>query len=94
MAPSCAALIGAAIEMYGLRRVHRNGHIAELLFTFGLAFIIEKAVQMAWGCCRCAYRVPAALDLPLFTIYGTNFHAYRGFMLLISVLMFVASGSC
>ena len=58
--------------MCGLRRVHHNGHIAELLFTFGLAFIIEKVVQMAWGLLPVPYRVPAALDFPLFTIYGTN----------------------
>ena len=90
LAPALCFLVGAAVEMYGLRRVHRNGHIAELLFTFGIAFIIEKAVQMIWGLLPVPYRVPAVLDLPLFAIYGTNFHAYRGFMLLISVLMFVA----
>ena len=89
LAPVLCGAIGALIEMYGLRRVHQNGHIAELLFTFGLAFIIEKAVQMAWGLLPVPYRVPAVLDRPLFTIYGTNFHAYRGFMLLISALMFV-----
>ena len=49
LAPLLCGAIGAAIEMYGLRRVHRNGHIAELLFTFGLALIIEKVVQMTWG---------------------------------------------
>jgi branched-chain amino acid transport system permease protein len=90
LAPALCFLVGAVVEMYGLRRVHRNGHIAELLFTFGIAFIIEKVVQMVWGLLPVPYRVPAVLDLPLFTIYGTNFHAYRGFMLLISVLMFVA----
>ena len=90
LAPVLCGAIGALIEMYGLRRVHKNGHIAELLFTFGLAFIIDKAVQMAWGLLPVAYRVPAVLDHPLFTIYGTNFHAYRGFMLLISALMFCA----
>jgi branched-chain amino acid transport system permease protein len=90
LAPVLCFLVGAAIEMYGLRRVHKNGHIAELLFTFGIAFIIEKAVQMTWGLLPVPYRVPAVLDLPLFTIYGTNFHAYRGFMLLVSVAMFVA----
>ena len=90
LAPVLCGAIGALIEMYGLRRVHRNGHIAELLFTFGLAFIIDKAVQMAWGLLPVAYRVPPVLDQPLFTIYGTNFHAYRGFMLLISALMFCA----
>jgi branched-chain amino acid transport system permease protein len=90
LAPVLCGAVGALIEMYGLRRVHRNGHIAELLFTFGLAFIIDKAVQMAWGLLPVAYRVPPVLDHPLFTVYGTNFHAYRGFMLLISALMFCA----
>ena len=90
MAPLLCGLIGAAIEMWGLRRVHRNGHIAELLFTFGLAFIIEKVVQMTWGMIPVPYRIPAGLDFPLFTLYGTQFPAYRAFMLLISALMFVA----
>src|SRR5215510_16371693 len=90
IAPALCGLLGALIEMYGLRRVHRNGHIAELLFTFGLAFIIEKAVQMAWGLLPVPYRVPPVLDHTLFHVYGTNFQAYRGFMLLISALMFLA----
>src|ERR1051325_8993353 len=90
IAPALCGLIGAAFEMYGLRRVHRNGHIAELLFTFGLAFIVEKAVQMIWGLLPVPYRVPPMLDFALFSVYGTNFHAYRAFMLLISALMFVA----
>src|SRR3989449_9503749 len=90
VAPMLCGLIGALIEMYGLRRVHKHGHIAELLFTFGIAFIIDKVVQMIWGLLPVPYRVPAALDFPLFTIYGTKFHAYRAFMLLISALMFGA----
>jgi branched-chain amino acid transport system permease protein len=90
LAPLLCGLLGAAIEMYGLRRVHRNGHIAELLFTFGLALIIEKVVQMTWGLLPVPYRVPSGLDFPLFSIYGTHFPAYRGFMLLISFLMFGA----
>jgi len=88
IAPLICGLLGALIEVYGLRSVHKHGHIAELLFTFGLAFIIEKGVQMMWGLLPMPYRIPAALDFPLFTIYGTNFHAYRGFMLLISLAMF------
>ena len=90
VAPLLCALVGALIEMYGLRRVHKNGHIAELLFTFGLALIIEKVVQMTWGLIPVPYRVPAGLDFPLFSIYGTQFPAYRAFMLLISALMFGA----
>jgi branched-chain amino acid transport system permease protein len=90
VAPLACGIVGALIEMYGLRRVHRNGHIAELLFTFGLAFIIEKVVQMTWGLIPVPYRIPAGLDFPLFTVYGTQFPAYRAFMLLVSLLMFVA----
>src|SRR5476651_2077732 len=90
VAPVLCGLVGAGIEMWGLRRVHRNGHIAELLFTFGLALIIEKGVQMTWGLLPVPYRVPALLDFPLLTVYGTHFPAYRAFMLLISALMFGA----
>jgi branched-chain amino acid transport system permease protein len=91
VAPILCGLIGAAIEVWGLRRVHNNGHIAELLFTFGLVFIVQRSVQMIWGMLPMAYRVPAILDFPLFTVYGANFPAYRGFMLLVSVGMLVAT---
>jgi branched-chain amino acid transport system permease protein len=87
IAPLLCGAIGAAIEVWGLRRVHHNGHIAELLFTFGLVFIIQRLVQMTWGMLPMAYRVPPILDFPLFTLYGANFPAYRGFMLLISAGM-------
>jgi branched-chain amino acid transport system permease protein len=45
---------------------------------------------MIWGMLPMAYRVPPSLDFPLFTVYGANFPAYRGFMLLVSFLMFGA----
>src|SRR5262249_12652116 len=90
LAPLLCGLVGAAIEMYGLRRVHKNGHIAELLFTFGLALIIEKCVQMTWGLAAGPYPAPAGLGFTLLTVYGTNLPAYRAFMLLISALMFVS----
>jgi branched-chain amino acid transport system permease protein len=91
IAPILCGLIGAAIEVWGLRRVHHNGHIAELLFTFGLVFIVQRGVQMIWGMLPMAYRVPTSLDFPLFTVYGANFPAYRGFMLLVTVSMLLAT---
>jgi len=91
LAPILCGLLGAAIEVWGLRRVHHNGHIAELLFTFGLVFIIQRGVQMIWGMLPMAYRVPQALDFPLFTLYGGNFPAYRGFMLLVSAAMLLGT---
>jgi branched-chain amino acid transport system permease protein len=91
LAPILCGLLGAAIEVWGLRRVHHNGHIAELLFTFGMVFIIQRGVQMIWGMLPMAYRVPQALDFPLFTLYGGNFPAYRGFMLLVSAAMLLGT---
>jgi branched-chain amino acid transport system permease protein len=91
IAPILCGLLGAAIEVWGLRRVHHNGHIAELLFTFGLVFIIQRGVQMVWGMLPMAYRVPEVLDFPLFTLYGGNFPAYRGFMLLVSAAMLLGT---
>ena len=88
LAPVLCGAVGALIEMYGLRPVHKHGHIAELLFTFGIAFILEKGVQMIWGLLPMPYRIPAMLDFTLFTIYDTRVHTYRMFMLLVSFLMF------
>ena len=91
IAPLLCAAIGAAIEIYGLRRVHHNGHIAELLFTFGLVFIVQRVVQMTWGMLPMAYRVPPSLDFPLVSIYGAHFPAYRAFMLFISAAMLLST---
>ena len=58
LAPLMVGVIGALVERYGLRRLHRRGHVSELLFTFGLAFVIEELVQMVWGKLPVDYRVP------------------------------------
>jgi branched-chain amino acid transport system permease protein len=90
VAPLLVALLGAAFEKYCLRRVHKFGHVPELLITFGLSFIILEMAQLIWGTSSVDYRVPAELSGPLFTIYGTQFPMYRGFMMLVAVLMLIA----
>jgi branched-chain amino acid transport system permease protein len=88
IAPLACGLAGAAIERFGLRRVHAHGHVAEILFTFGLAYVIEELVTMAWGRNAVSNNVPAAVDFPLFTVFGSTFPAYKGLMMAISVAMF------
>src|SRR5215475_6033959 len=88
IAPLLAGALGAGVERYGLRYVHRNGHVAELLFTFGLAFAIEEVVQMIWGKSPMDYRVPSSLDFPAFTVFSTNYPAYKLFMLAVSIAIF------
>ncbi len=89
LAPLIVGVLGALVERYGLRRVHQHGHVAELVFTFGLAFLIEEAVQFFWGQDTKNYQTPELLDFPLFTLFGQEFSAYRGFMLAISIGIFI-----
>ena len=89
IAPLAVGLVGAAVERWGLRRLHRLGHVSELLFTFGLAFVIEEIVQMVWGKLPVDYRPPPALDFVAFRLFGTTYPAYKVFMLAIAVAMFV-----
>src|SRR3990167_3328623 len=90
VAPLLVGLLGAGFEKYFLRRVHKFGHVAELLLTFGLSYILVELVQLVWGRSSVDYRVPEALDGPLFTLFGTQFPRYRGFMMLVAVLMLIS----
>ena len=88
--PLLVGAIGAVVERYGLRTVHKHGHVAELLFTFGLAFIIGEVVPLIWGRNPVPYRVPASLDFSLFSIGGNAYPAYRLFMMGVAIAMFLA----
>ncbi len=77
-------LVGGQVERYGLRTVHRHGHVAELLFTFGLAYEIVEMVQVIWGRITVPYAIPSEMDGPLFTLFTTTFPTCRGFMMLVA----------
>ena len=89
IAPVLAGLIGVIIERYGLRRVHQWGHVPELIFTFGVAYLIEEVVSLIWGKNNVDYATPEILDFPLFTLFGTQFPAYKAFMLAVSIGIFI-----
>lgn len=90
LAPVLVGLMGALVERYGLRNVHKNGHVAELLFTFGLAYLIEETVKLIWGKNPIPYTPPAILQQPLFTLWGTQYPSFRIFMMVVAVAMFAA----
>src|SRR5258706_12445392 len=73
IAPLAVGIVGALVERYGLRRAHGTGHVAELLFTFGLAFVIEEVVHLIWGKTPGPYRVPDALQGPPFMLSSSTF---------------------
>ena len=90
IAPLAVGAVGMAVERFGLRTVHRYGHVAELLFTFGLAYLIEEAVHLIWGRSSLDYRIPPDLDGTLFSVYGSAYPVFRGFMMLVAVAMLVS----
>ncbi len=68
LAPPLVGLAGAAFERFALRRVHKFGHVPELLITFGLSYLILELVQLLWGRSALNFQPPAELQGPLFTI--------------------------
>ena len=90
VAPVLVGLVGAAVERFGLRTVHKHGHVSELLFTFGLSYVVVELVQLVWGRAAVPYKIPATLDGPLFTLFTTAFPAYRGFMMMVALLMLLS----
>lgn len=87
LAPLCVGLLGMAFERYGLRRVSRQGHVAELLLTFGLSFLLLEMVQLVWGRGSVSYLIPETLQGSLFTFYDMPFSRYRAFIMAMATVV-------
>jgi branched-chain amino acid transport system permease protein len=90
LAPLIVGALGAIFERFLLRRVHKFGHVAELLITFGMSYLILEGVQLVWGRSSVDYRVPVALDGPLLTLFDIEFPLYRAFMMAVALLILAA----
>ena len=67
-APLVVGVLGAVFERLALRKVHKYGHVPELLITFGLSYIILELVQLVWGRTAVEFRPPEMLQGPMFTL--------------------------
>lgn len=81
--------LGVLIERYGLRHVHAYGHVGELMFTFGLSYVIQEIVVTIWGRSPLPAAIPPSLNFTLFSVAGLDYSAYRVLMLGISLGIFV-----
>lgn len=81
--------LGILVERYGLRHVHAYGHVGELMFTFGLSYVIQEIVVTIWGRSPLPATIPPSLNFTLFSISGLDYSAYRVLMLVISLGIFV-----
>jgi len=90
VAPLGVALLGIAIEYAGIRRLYAAGHDYQLLFTFGLALILNELIIVIWGPVGISHLPPALLrggvDLG-FTFYPK----YRLFVMVLAGLLVVAT---
>ena len=68
IAPLVVGGLGALFERLALRRVHKFGHVAELLITFGLSYVVLELVQLIWGRIALEFRPPEILQGPAFTL--------------------------
>ncbi len=83
LAPLIVGLFGVVVERLALRRLYDLDHLYGLLFTFGLALVIEGTFRYYYGVSGQAYPTPAALA------GGTNL----GFMFLPNYRAWVVLGS-
>ena len=90
LAPALAAVGGALFESQLLRRVRDQGHVAEMLVTFGLSLVLLEAVQLVWGTGPVNYRVPAIFDGVIWRIGEAALPAYRVFIMGVSMLVLLA----
>jgi branched-chain amino acid transport system permease protein len=77
LAPVVVATLGAVFERHFLRRVHKFGHVPELLITFGLSFVILELVQLVWGRNAVDFAPPQVLKGPAFTLVNSSVDGMR-----------------
>ena len=79
LAPLLVGALGAFFERQVLRKVHKFGHVPELLITFGLSYIVLELVQLIWGRTAVDFSPPALLQGPAFTMIS---HSLNGLSLI------------
>jgi branched-chain amino acid transport system permease protein len=72
VAPVVVGVLGALFERLCLRRVHKFGHVPELLITFGLSFVIFELVILTWGRIGVEFLPPEVLRGSAFTIVNSS----------------------
>ena len=80
LAPLAVGVLGAGFERLALRRVHKFGHVPELLITFGLSYVILELVQLIWGRTAVPFTPPPELQGSAFTIVS---HPVEGMSLML-----------
>jgi branched-chain amino acid transport system permease protein len=79
VAPLLGGVLGALFERVCLRKVHKFGHVPELLVTFGLSYVALEVVKLIWGQSAVEFQPPESLQGPAFTLIN---HSQEGLSLI------------
>ena len=85
-APVATALVGLLVERYLLRDVHSMGHLAELILTIGVMFVIMDGVKLIWGSENLPLSVPPSLE-GILNLWGLGYPKYRLFIIVLSAFV-------
>ena len=77
IAPLVVGGLGALFERSALRRVHKFGHVPELLITFGLSYVVLEVVQLIWGRTSVPFSPPPELQGSAFTLVQSSVDGLR-----------------
>jgi branched-chain amino acid transport system permease protein len=88
VSPVLTALIGIALERTLIRQLYGRDPLYGLLFTFGLAFVLEDGTRFIWGPETLPFSIPGWLQTPL----SGQFFFITGYRLFMVLLVTVAVG--
>jgi branched-chain amino acid transport system permease protein len=92
LAPLVVAAFSVLIERTMLKRLYKLDHLYGLLFTFGLALVLEGLFTHWYGAAGQSYNVPAALAGPMrIEALGIALPKYRLWVVAASLVMCLAT---
>jgi branched-subunit amino acid ABC-type transport system permease component len=83
-------LIGVVLEMGFIRRIYDRPELDQLLLTFAFVLILTDVVRTVFGSGSKAISEPALLSFTIDLPIGLSIPAYRGFVVLMSIVVLVA----
>jgi branched-subunit amino acid ABC-type transport system permease component len=89
IAPLCLAVIGALMETVLFRRVYGQGHLSQVLLTFGFTLIFVDLVRWGYGPETRSIATPSALG-GVTSFLGVRYPLYRLFVIGVAAALAVA----
>jgi branched-chain amino acid transport system permease protein len=86
VSPVAVGIIGMSVEAIFLRKMYRAAPEIGLLFTFGLAMVLEQLVRIAWGPTGIPFDIPSVL-FGSWAMGPFTYSKYRLFILIFSALL-------